>query len=115
MADPALQRWFYEEHGQRKGPVTIEEIKEIVRDGKLSPQSLIWCSGWPAWKAVGDVAEVSNAIARTEQPARKPSIPARRWGRWYLRSVRPWLSWSAASSWNAYGRELSARRLKEPL
>lgn len=41
--------WFYEEKGQRKGPVSEEEIKGLIARAALSHGSTVWRKGFPDW------------------------------------------------------------------
>ena len=41
-------------NGTQEGPFSEEELKELYRDRKLPPDSLIWAPGWDTWKICKD-------------------------------------------------------------
>ncbi|MGB0370855.1 MAG: DUF975 family protein [Opitutales bacterium] len=42
--------WYYELNEQQQGPVTEEELKSLINDGKLPPQSRVWTQGMADWE-----------------------------------------------------------------
>ena len=52
--DSAVKQWHYEEGGERKGPVTEEEIKHLIDNRKIVYGSLIWKRGTSGWIKVDD-------------------------------------------------------------
>jgi hypothetical protein len=54
-SDPAI--WHYELDGQRMGPVTGRELRQMLDDGRLRTSTLVWHEGkshWIALRAVQD-------------------------------------------------------------
>jgi len=43
--------WYYVEQGQQVGPVTEERFSELVRGGKIQPDTLVWREGMTDWVA----------------------------------------------------------------
>lgn len=48
-------RWFHLEGTERRGPVGIDQMRELVLEGSLGPRSWVWADGMPDWMRVGDV------------------------------------------------------------
>ena len=48
-------RWFHLEGTERRGPVGIEDMREMVLEGSLLPDSWVWADGMPDWLHVRDV------------------------------------------------------------
>lgn len=50
MAEDSI--WYYAEKGERVGPVSETEIKQLIKQGKLHRESLVWngCGDWQAAK-----------------------------------------------------------------
>jgi len=42
--------WFYAESNQQKGPVSDSQLDELLRSGKISPATLVWCEGMSQWQ-----------------------------------------------------------------
>ncbi len=43
--------WYYVDAGQQAGPVTDEQLDELVRSGKVRNDTLIWREGMANWQA----------------------------------------------------------------
>jgi len=41
--------WYYAEQGQQAGPVSDEQLDEMLRSGKIQPETLVWHEGMAAW------------------------------------------------------------------
>ena len=48
--------WFYSVGDTRQGPVTEEDLKRLVADGKLQRSDLVWKDGMPDWVEARTVA-----------------------------------------------------------
>lgn len=48
-------RWFRLEGRERRGPVGLDEMRELVLEGTLVPESWVWADGMDEWMHVRDV------------------------------------------------------------
>jgi hypothetical protein len=48
-------RWFHLEGSERRGPIPLADMRELVLDGTLVPESWVWADGMPDWLHVRDV------------------------------------------------------------
>ncbi|HEU5395564.1 MAG TPA: RDD family protein [Verrucomicrobiae bacterium] len=48
-------KWYYVDQGQQEGPVSDEQLDSMLQDGRIQPETLIWCQGMPAWTPCRDV------------------------------------------------------------
>jgi uncharacterized RDD family membrane protein YckC len=55
--------WFYAQNNQQQGPVTLEAIAHMMRQGALQPHDLVWHEGLPNWQPAGTVPELIAAIS----------------------------------------------------
>lgn len=46
--------WYYENKGERLGPLKETEIRALVRNATITYGSLVWTNGLSAWKNVED-------------------------------------------------------------
>ena len=73
-------QWMVSEGGQQTGPFPLDEMKQMARDGRLSPASLVWTPGmteWKPWKQVPDLGGTETAAAGpTHAPASGNSLAA---------------------------------------
>jgi TM2 domain-containing membrane protein YozV len=71
--------WYYSHDGQRLGPVSSEQLKELALAGKLGPDDLVWKDGMEDWVAAGKIKKLLPATGAVV-PAADP-VPARSPGR----------------------------------
>lgn len=63
--------WYYARQGNdRQGPVPEAEIRNLMAQGQLQPDDLLWREGLAAWTPLRDLAEFKSA------PVAAPAIPA---------------------------------------
>src|SRR6266850_4425423 len=55
--------WYYAEDGVQRGPVAEEEFADLVRNGKVYADTLVWREGMAAWQPYSSVAEPPTAGA----------------------------------------------------
>jgi uncharacterized RDD family membrane protein YckC len=76
--------WYYANQGQQAGPVDDEKFENLVRQGVVRDDSLVWKEGMPEWKPYSAVRTTPLAAAPTvvmQIPpggffAEKPHAPA---------------------------------------
>jgi uncharacterized RDD family membrane protein YckC len=59
--------WHYLEDGQQRGPVTEEQFTQLVQQGIIRPDTLIWCKGMEKWQRYGELVPADPTA--TTQPA----------------------------------------------
>ncbi len=64
----ATDGWHYSHGGQRRGPVTIEVLRQLYSSGELSPSDLVWQQGMPEWV-------LASAAGIATDPALPPPLP----------------------------------------
>lgn len=55
--------WFYVEGKEKVGPISLEELKELVINQTLSEQDYVWRKGFDNWKKVHEVDELQSKEA----------------------------------------------------
>ena len=43
------EQWYYAQQGQRKGPVSEEQIRQLMSSGQIQPTDLLWKKGMAQW------------------------------------------------------------------
>jgi len=91
-----MSQWYYNESGQQRGPVTVEEIKSLLESRRIHPDTLVWTEGMPDWKAASAIGEfqlspyappASDPTAAIDWSGYEPSGPqARPWVRYWART-----------------------------
>jgi uncharacterized RDD family membrane protein YckC len=55
--------WYYVDQGQQTGPIGDTQFEELVRNGKIRPDTLVWREGMAAWVAYRESGASSNPAA----------------------------------------------------
>lgn len=50
-----MDNWYYSNDGQQRGPVSRQQIGEMLASGTLEPGSLVWTEGMTEWQAASAV------------------------------------------------------------
>lgn len=45
-------QWYYSKGGQKAGPLSPSELKQMVQSGQLSSHDMLWKDGMPTWEPV---------------------------------------------------------------
>ena len=61
--------WYYAEGALQNGPVTDEEFADLVRNGKVQGQTLVWREGMANWQPY-------SALAMPQAAGAPPAVPA---------------------------------------
>lgn len=48
-------RWFHLDGTERRGPVVLADVRELVLEGTLGPDSWVWADGMTDWMHVREV------------------------------------------------------------
>src|SRR5207244_8415452 len=65
--------WFYELRGAQAGPVTTESMQDLLRRGRLSPETLVWNRTFgQSWKPIRDT-DIAAATSKDVPPPLPPT------------------------------------------
>lgn len=53
--------WYYAQNNQQKGPVSEDELRQLLESGALSMESLVWYKGLPRWTAAKELPNFKKA------------------------------------------------------
>ncbi len=73
------KEWYYSQNGQRHGPVSSADLKQLAASGKLHPTDHVWKEGMDKWAAARSVKGLfppGGAPVATKAPP--PPLPARK-------------------------------------
>ncbi len=45
-------------NGEPKGPFTSEQLRKMLKNEEVSPETYVWTSGWPSWKMLKDCPQI---------------------------------------------------------
>ncbi len=64
MPQPSGAQYYYNDNGKQAGPFSLEEIRQKIASGSISPDTMMWKSGMPNWVAMKDIPEFASAGGR---------------------------------------------------
>lgn len=69
--------WFYIGHYGQLGPLTLEQIEELVEARVIESDTYVWRTGMADWKPAKSVSEFQTLFARIAVSMPPPPPPAR--------------------------------------
>ncbi len=69
---PVETQWHLAEAGQTKGPFGTGQLQQMIAQGALTPESLVWTAGQDGWKKAADVPDLARLFAATPPPPPPP-------------------------------------------
>lgn len=72
---PPVAAWHVAVNGQTKGPFSLQQISAGVASGEVTPTTLIWTNGMPAWTAANQVQQLAGAFSAPPPPPPPPPTP----------------------------------------
>lgn len=65
---PPTSQYFVAVNGQQSGPFTIPQLQQLVQQGQINQQTLVWKQGMAGWEAAANVAELAQIFAPVAPP-----------------------------------------------
>lgn len=85
-----MSQWFYASGGQQAGPVSFDELRQLVAEGKVAKEDLVWNQGMKDWLPASTVPDLVAGVPSfpgppsnppvTADPANPYSTPSSSWG-----------------------------------
>jgi len=77
MNNPEQQDWYYVGHYGQLGPLTFEQLQELIRDGVVERDTYVWAGGMPSWVHAQALPILAPFFAETQQspPPFTPGVP----------------------------------------
>lgn len=54
--------------GVQQGPFPVAQIQQMIQQGQITSDTLVWTAGMPAWAAASSVAEISSLFGAVPPP-----------------------------------------------
>lgn len=62
-------------NGQNSGPFGIQQIQQLMQQGQMNSDTLVWRSGMANWLAASSVPELANLFPVSAPPVAPPPVP----------------------------------------
>src|SRR2546422_10151365 len=66
--------WYYVEAGQRVGPAAPAQFDELLRNGKITPETLVWNESMTEWRRYGEIAAAGAAPLTPAGPTQSTAV-----------------------------------------
>ena len=91
--------WWYSVGDARKGPVSIDSLRTMLLDGKVSHGTLVWKEGRAEWAPLSEISDLQQVVRAVPPELPKPTIReqlialplAGPWRRFFARLVDLWV------------------------
>src|SRR5215510_9930091 len=64
-----MSNWFYAANGQQQGPLGDAQLRDLIANGTVRPDTLVWTEGMAGWQKA---AEVPGLMASAGGPPARP-------------------------------------------
>ena len=71
-----MTAWHFSVNGQARGPVSAQQLRDLLEKGSLGAAPLVWTEGMPEWLPASEVAELRSPESEPPQPAQISPIQA---------------------------------------
>lgn len=71
VEEGATPEWYYVGHYGQLGPLTFEQMEDLIADGVIDSQTFVWKNGMPDWSPAKTVSQF-NKFFRTGLPPTSP-------------------------------------------
>ncbi len=68
--------WYYAAGNQQAGPVTDEQLRSLVREGRITDETSVWRDGMPDWKPYGTVKDGPLFDRGPQAQPAPPGVPS---------------------------------------
>ena len=68
MPQPTASIYYVAIDGRQAGPLSESELMELIREKKVSKDTLAWMPGMPTWQPIEQVPAILKLIALTPPP-----------------------------------------------
>lgn len=62
-------------NGQTRGPYPLSQLLDQITVGQIPPATMVWQDGWPEWRKMGDVPELSDCLRSVLGLVPPPILP----------------------------------------
>jgi len=76
MSQAEVSEWRIAVKGEQRGPYSLEQVRTMLAEGRLPPDTLVWKPGMANWAPIGSVAELAAPAGRAPAPGPAAAQPA---------------------------------------
>src|SRR5262245_16174528 len=69
-----MQSWWYAKDGQRQGPITEVQIRDLIASGYVASSDLVWTQGMPRWVTAGESELQPKSAKDSQSPVAQTAV-----------------------------------------
>lgn len=73
--DSATAQWYYVGHYGQLGPLTLQQVGELIQDGVIGPDTFVWRVGMTDWVAASGCRELEPFGIVSSSLSAPPPVP----------------------------------------
>ncbi len=73
---PPPAQFYVTVNGQQAGPLSLEQIRQMISQGQVKPNTYVWKQGLANWVPANQVPEIAGLFGATPPPPPPPPPPA---------------------------------------
>ncbi len=70
-----MSDWYYIGHYGQLGPLTLDQMDELIQGGVIAPETYVWRTGLAEWSFASGVSELNRSFATSPQYVAPPPPP----------------------------------------
>ncbi len=68
VEESANPEWYYVGHYGQLGPLTLEQMTDLITDGVIDSQTFVWRNGQPDWAQAASISALSALFNHSQPP-----------------------------------------------
>lgn len=69
------KQWHYSRNGEKHGPVSDAELRQLAANGSLQPYDLVWREDMKEWRDASSIKGLFSPAMTAKQPPSPPPLP----------------------------------------
>jgi membrane protease subunit (stomatin/prohibitin family) len=65
---PPIVQFYFVMNGQQSGPYTLDQIPQLIQQGKIQPNTLAWTAGMANWLPASQISSLASYFGQTPPP-----------------------------------------------
>lgn len=90
--------WWYSTGDVKKGPVSVEQLRQLLQEERIHRSTLVWREGMTSWQPLAEIEDLHFILAGLPPELPKPDaretlmarLPAGAWRRFFARCIDLW-------------------------
>lgn len=59
-------QWYYAANNEKKGPISSQELQQLIVNRQITPESLVWAEGLEKWTPAGKIRKLAELFSKLQ-------------------------------------------------